>query len=70
MADDVLADVEDVDIPNASSTGATAAESAAAAAERKKGRGKDEMDEDDRYAGKAGVFESLGGGDGTGPQKC
>lgn len=38
--------------------------------EKRKGRGgKDETDVVERYAGKAGVFESLDG-DGTGPQKC
>ena len=66
MADDVLADIGDVDlIPEERGPISTKA------GERKKGRGgKDDMDEDGRYAGKHGIFDSLSGSDAGGPLKC
>lgn len=58
------------DAPSSDSRAQAAAAAAALAAERRKGRGgRDDMEVDDRYAGKAGIFESLGGND-AGPQKC
>ena len=43
--------------------------SAAAAVDSAKGRGARDMEDDGRYAGESGVFETIGDGD-TGPAKC
>lgn len=72
MSDDVLADMDERLEGGASSSAAAASSAPAGGADRKKGRGRDDMDEDrdGRYAGKAGVFESLGATESAGPQKC
>jgi hypothetical protein len=68
--DDILADVDAVgrasDAPS-EDVYATGGSGAAA----KKGRGwRGDESEEDRYAGKAGAFESLESDAGPGPQKC
>ena len=42
---------------------------AAAVVDSTKGRGTRDMEDDGRYAGESGVFETIGDGD-TGPAKC
>eukprot|EP00158_Paraphelidium_tribonemae_P010030 Partr_v1_DN29322_c0_g1_i1_m79845 putative RNA binding motif protein 8A len=70
MSDDVLADMDE-SLEGGASSSAAAAAAPGGAGDRKKGRGRDDMDEDrdGRYAGKAGVFESLGATEPAGPQK-
>lgn len=76
--DDVLADagIEEEMAPEAGSGAGAGSSSAAAAeshriAEKKKGRGgRDAGDDEDRYAGKSGMFESLEHDGGPGPAKC
>lgn len=68
---DVLADLDEDVMAMPAGAGASGAPITTAAAERRKGRGgkDDDMEVEDRYAGKAGIFDSLKS-DGAGPLKC
>lgn len=71
MADDQMVDFEGEDVvSDGEGATATPADSGTGTAGGDSGSGRKVEEDDDRYAGRGGVFESVADGAGEGPAKC